>query len=158
MKKNIMKKSSPELVSALLYILVGVLLVIFKSHSINWVMTAVGVLFIVSGVLHVLKNRWSLGTFNLVIGASILVLGWVVKDIVIPILGILIALKGVLALISYLRAFRKSWLDILFAVLTVLVGLLLAFGNLLDLIIVIAGVALMFNGVIALLASATQRP
>ena len=120
-------------------------------------MTGVGVLFIVSGTLYLLKSNWHIATANLLIGISILVLGWVVKDIVIPILGILIALRGVLSLIDSLRAFKKNGLEIIFALLTVAVGLLLAFGNLLDLIIVISGVSLMFNGVVGLLASLTGK-
>ena len=151
------KKSSSELISALLYIFVGILLVVFKSGSIHWLMTGVGVLFIVSGTLYLLKSNWHIATANLLIGISILVLGWVVKDIVIPILGILIALRGVLSLIDSLRAFKKNGLEIIFALLTVAVGLLLAFGNLLDLIIVISGVSLMFNGVVGLLASLTGK-
>ena len=151
------KKSSSELISALLYIFVGILLVVFKSGSIHWLTTGVGVLFIVSGTLYLLKSNWHIATANLLIGISILVLGWVVKDIVIPILGILIALRGVLSLIDSLRAFKKNGLEIIFALLTVAVGLLLAFGNLLDLIIVISGVSLMFNGVVGLLASLTGK-
>ena len=151
------KNTNAELFSALLYILIGLLLVIFRSQTLGWAMTIAGAIFVICGVLELVKKNWTGGAVSMIIGIAILVLGWVVKDIVIPILGILIALRGVLSLIDSLRAFKKNCLEIIFALLTVAVGLLLAFGNLLDLIIVISGVSLMFNGVVGLLASLTGK-
>ncbi|MBR6743795.1 MAG: DUF308 domain-containing protein [Clostridia bacterium] len=124
------KKSNSELISSLLYILIGALLVIFRDRALGWAMTVAGVLFLVFGVLELLRNHWSGGAVNLVIGIAIIVFGWALTGIVILVLGILIALKGVVALVDSLRAYRKSAVDIVFSILTVVIGLLLAFGNL----------------------------
>lgn len=151
------KKFNSELVSALLYILVGVLLVIFQDRTVGWLMTAVGAVFILSGVLYLLKSNWALGAVSLIIGVCVLTLGWIITEIMILILGVLIAVKGIVALIDALRMYEKNLVDIVFAVLTIVVGVTLAFGNGLNILIIIAGVMLMFNGVLRLLGATNGK-
>ena len=151
------KKSNSELISSLLYILIGALLVIFRDRALGWAMTVAGVLFLVFAVLELLRNHWSGGAVNLIIGIAIIVFGWALTGIVILVLGILIALKGVVALVDSLRAHRKSVVDIVFSILTVVIGLLLAFGNLLGTMIVVAGVMLMIDGLFGLVGSLVKK-
>ena len=151
-----LKKSNPELISSLLYILIGVLLVVFRDRALGWAMTIAGALFLVFSVLELLKNNWTGGAVSLIIGLSIIIFGWVLTEIVILVFGILIVLKGVVALIDELRRFKQNAVDIIFAVLTIVIGLLLAFGELLSIMIAIAGVMLMFNGIIKLINSETK--
>ena len=147
-------KKHSELVSSLLYILIGALLVIFQDRTIGWAMTVMGALFIVFGILDLVRSNWGGGAVSLIIGIAILVLGWVVTEIVLLVLGVLIALKGVVALIDALRASKKDIVDIVFSILTIVIGLMLAFGNGLNVLIIIAGVMLMFNGILGLLGAA----
>ncbi len=147
-------KKHSELVSSLLYILIGALLVIFQDRTIGWAMTVMGALFIVFGILDLVRSNWGGGAVSLIIGIAILVLGWVVTEIVLLVFGVLIALKGVIALIDALRASKKDVLDIVFSILTIVIGLMLAFGNGLNVLIIIAGVMLMFNGILGLLGAA----
>ena len=147
-------KKHSELVSSLLYILIGALLVIFQDRTIGWAMTVMGALFIVFGILDLVRSNWGGGAVSLIIGIAILVLGWVVTEIVLLVLGVLIALKGVVALIDALRASKKDIVDIVFSILTIVIGLMLAVGNGLNVLIIIAGVMLMFNGVLGLLGAA----
>jgi hypothetical protein len=146
-------KKRSELVSSLLYILIGALLVIFQDRTIGWAMTVMGALFIVFGILDLVRSNWGGGAVSLIIGIAILVLGWVVTEIVLLVFGVLIALKGVIALIDALRASKKDVLDIVFSILTIVIGLMLAFGNGLNVLIIIAGVMLMFNGILGLLGA-----
>ena len=147
------KKNNSELFSALLYIIIGALLIIFRSQTLGWAMTIAGIFFVVSGVLDLLKQNWTGGAVSLIIGIAILVLGWVATAIVLLVLGILIAIKGVVALIDVLQRNKKNALDLVFPVLTVVVGLLLAFGNGLDIMIVIVGILMAVDGVIGLVSS-----
>ena len=147
------KKQNSELFSSLLYIIIGVLLVIFRSQTLGWAMTVAGAFFVISGILDLVKNNWAGGAVSLIIGISILVLGWLAAAIVLLVLGILIAVKGIVALIDVLKKSRKNALDILFPVISVVVGIMLAFGNGLDIMIVIVGVLLAIDGVIGLLGS-----
>lgn len=144
------KKSNSELFSSLLYIIIGVLLAIFRSQTLGWAMTIAGIFFIVSGVLDIVKKNLTGGGISLVIGLAILILGWLATAIVLLVLGILIAVKGVIALIDAFKKSKKNALDLVFPVLTVVVGLLLAFGNGVDVMILIVGILLAIDGVIGL--------
>ena len=147
------KKSNSELFASLLYIIIGVLLVIFRSQTLDWAMTIAGILFVVFGILELVKKNWVGGAISLLIGIVILVLGWTVAWLVLLVLGILIAIKGIIALVAALQKKRKNALEIIFPILTIILGLMLAFGNGLDLIIVIVGVLLAIDGIIGLIGS-----
>ena len=147
------KKTNSELFSSILYIIVGVLLVIFKSATLNWAMTIAGIIFIVSGALDIIKKNYTGGGVSLIIGIAILVLGWVAAAIVLLVLGILIAIKGIVALIDVFKKDNKNALDFVFPALTTVVGLMLAFGNGLDIFIVIVGILLAIDGIIGLAGS-----
>lgn len=150
------KKSDSELFSSLLYIIIGVLLVIFRSQTLGWAMTIAGIVFIVSGILDLVKKNQTGGAVSLIIGIAILILGWAAAQIVLLVLGILIAFKGIVALINVLKKKKKGILKILFPILSIVVGLMLAFGNALDIMIIIVGVLLIVDGVIGLLGSAKK--
>ena len=143
-------KKNPELFSALLYILIGTLLAIFKEGVLDWAIFVVGAIFVVSGIFEVVKKNYSGGAISLIIGIAILVLGGLLKDIVFIVLGILIAVKGAVSLINVLKAKNKNALSVLFPVLTIALGILLAFGNLVGALIFIAGILLVIDGVIGL--------
>ena len=151
------KKSNSELFSSLLYILIGALLVVFRSQTLGWAMTIAGVLFIIFGILDLIKGNFAGGAISLIIGIAILVLGWTATKIVLLVLGIMIALKGVIAFINALRARKKNLFKIIFPVFSVVVGLMLAFGNGLDIIIMVAGVMLIIDGILGLIGSLLKK-
>ena len=49
------KKTNSELFSAVLYIIVGALLVIFRSQTLGWAMTIAGAFFVIAGALALIK-------------------------------------------------------------------------------------------------------
>ena len=147
------KKNNPELLSAVLYIIVGVLLVIFRTQTLEWAMTIAGAFFAVCGVLDLIKQNWVGGAVSLIIGIAILVLGWVLAGIVLLVLGILIAIKGVVALIEVLQSNKENALDLVFPILSIVVGVMLAFGNGLEIMIVVVGILLALDGAIGLARS-----
>ena len=55
------KKSNSELFSSLLYIIIGVLLIVFRSQTLGWAMTIVGALFVLSGILDLIRMNWAGG-------------------------------------------------------------------------------------------------
>lgn len=147
------KKNNPELVSSLLYVIIGVLLIVFRSQTLGWAMTAIGAIFVISGALDLAKQNYTSGTVSLVIGLAILVLGWAAAQIVLLVLGVLIAVKGFFALVDVLQRKRKNALAVLFPILTIAVGLMLAFGNGLDIVILITGILLTVDGALGLAAA-----
>lgn len=147
------KNGTTELFSSMLYVIIGVLLVIFRSQTLGWAMTVAGIFFIISGVLDVLKKNWIGGAVSIIIGVAILVLGWTVTKIVLLVLGILIAIKGLIVLFEVLKKKKKSIAEIIYPMLSVVLGLLLAFGNGLDVIIIVTGVLLIIDGCIGLIGA-----
>ena len=147
------KKQNNELISALLYIVLGVLLIVFKAQALGWAMTIAGILFVISGALDLIRQNFVGGAVSLIIGIAILVLGWLAVEIVLLVLGILIAVKGIVALLAVFKRKHSNALDIVFPVLTVAVGIMLAFGNGLDIMIVITGALLAIDGVLGLIGA-----
>ena len=147
------KKTNFKLFSSLLYIIIGALLVIFRSQTLVWAMSIAGFVFVISGILDLVQENWAGGAVSLIIGIAILILGWAFAQIVLLVLGILIAIKGIVALIDMLKKTSKGLLEIIYPILSIVVGLMLAFGNALDIMIVIVGVLLIVDGVIDLLGS-----
>ena len=139
--------------TSILYIVLGVLLAVFRTEALNWAMTIAGAVFVISGILDVLKKNYSSGAISLVIGIAILVLGWLATAIVLLVLGILIAVKGVVALLEVLKAKNPNALDVLFPALSIALGLMIAFGNGASLVILIAGVLLAIDGALGLIGS-----
>lgn len=147
------KKTNSEQFTSVLYIIIGALLIIFRSQTLGWAMTIAGLFFVISGVLDVAKKNYAGGAVSLIIGIAILVLGWVAAAIVLLVLGILIAVKGVVALFDVFKKKKLCALDIVFPVLSIVVGITLAFGNGLDIVIVITGILLAIDGILGLISS-----
>ena len=147
------KKKNSELFSSILYIIVGILLVCFPESALSWAMTIAGIVFVFSGILELFKKNWAGGAISLIIGIAILILGWVLAGIVLLVLGILIAIKGIVALIDVFKKSKKNALEILFPILTIVIGILLAFGNLTHIILIVGGILLAIDGVLGLIGS-----
>ena len=144
------KKANSNLITSLLYIVVGVLLVAFRDQALEWAMTIAGAVFVLFGILELVKKNYVGGAVSLVIGIVIIVLGWKLSWLVLLVLGILVAIKGVIALVAALGRSRKSGMEIFFAALTITVGVLLALGNGVGLIILVGGILLIVDGIIGL--------
>lgn len=145
-------RSNSNLSSALLYIVLGVLLIVFRGQTLDWAMTIAGVFFILSGIVDIVRKNWTGGALSLIIGIAVLVLGWTATQIVLLVLGVLIALKGLMSLFSAIKH-RRSLLTVLFALLTIAVGVVLAFGNGLDIVLIVTGALLIVDGLLGLLGS-----
>ena len=149
------KKSNSSFSSPILYIILGALLVVFRSQMLNWAMTLAGIFFIVSGAVDISKKNTVGGIVSLIIGIAILVLGWALASIVLLVLGVLIAIKGLIELVDVLKLKKKkrSFIKLIFPILTIIVGLALAFGNGLDFMIVAVGVILIVDGVLGIIGA-----
>lgn len=147
------KKFNSNLTSALMYIILGVLFCVFRAGVLDWLMTIAGVLFIVFGILDLVKGATTSGIINLAIGAVILLGGWFFLEVVLIVFGILLAVKGAIALINSLKALNKSIFDIVFSALTVAVGIMLIVSKwaLMDWFFVVMGVLFIVDGVLELL-------
>ena len=147
------KKINSNLFSSILYLIIGVLLIAFPGDMISWAMTCAGIFFVISGVLEMLKKNYAGGGVSMFIGIVILVLGWLVADIVLLVLGVLIAVKGIVALLEALKRKKLNVIQIVYAALTIAAGAFLAFGNSVGILVIIVGIILVVNGVVGIVSA-----
>ena len=142
---------SKNFLNALLYILTGLLLCIFRAHVLNVLLTVIGALFIAYGVIFLLRHEWTGGAVSLVIGIVLILGGWLFVEIVLIIFGILLTLKGVSDLVTAIRFSMP--LAIIFACLALAIGILLvvSYWAMLDWFFILLGVIFIVNGILALL-------
>lgn len=147
------KKSTINISSPILYIILGALLMIFKAQMLSWAMTIAGIFFAAMGALDLVKGRTKSGIFNIALGVIILVVGWTILNIVLLVLGVLIAAKGVMELVDVLKAKKRNAFAVVFAAFTIAIGVALALGNLLGNLIWIIGLLLVIDGALGLLGA-----
>ena len=150
MAKNKLNLSVNNIVTCAVYAIIGLLLVILKGGSLGILMTIVGALLIVLGVVDIIKNKdLTKGLVEAVIGVAIIVCGWLIADIVLLIFGILLIVKGAMDLFKNLN---NGFMAMLSPIVTIVIGVLLVIAKwaLLDVICIIAGVIFLVNAVLAL--------
>ena len=154
MGKKISNKDS-GLLASILYIVLGALLLIFRADAIGLAMTIAGIFFVIIGVLELVRRNFFGGAVSLLIGILIIVLGWKIAEIVFLVLGILLAIKGIIALFDALKAKKGKILRVLFALLTVICGLVFvfAFGELVDILVIVGGIMILVDGILGLIAA-----
>lgn len=151
------KKSKLNISSPILYIALGVLLMIFKMQTLGWAMTIAGAFFLLVGLLDLLGKRIYSAIVNFAIGAIILIIGWTILEIVLIVFGILVAARGVMDLVEIVKSKRRNALAIIVAAFTVVIGIALAFGNLIGNLIWIIGLLLVIDGVLGLLGLVDKK-
>lgn len=142
--------STNNILTCVVYAIIGLLLIILQSGSLGILMTIVGVLLIVLGIMDVSKNKDSTkGIIEIVVGVAIIVCGWVIADIVLLIFGILLIVKGILEIV---KNYKSGFMAILPSIITVVIGVLLVIAKwtLMNVICIIAGVIFLINAVLAL--------
>ncbi len=148
-----MAKKRINISSPVLYLILGILLMIFKMQMLSWAMTLAGIAFVIMGVLDIINKRTKSGIFNIALGVIILVVGWTILNIVLLVLGVLIAAKGVMDLIEVLKRKKRNALKVILAALTIALGVALALGDLLGNLIWIVGLFLVIDGALGLLGA-----
>ncbi len=143
------RKSSNSLINAALYILVGLMLIVFRAQVLDWAMTAIGAVLIVMGLLNVIRGGVIEGALLAIIGIAIIVIGWTFIDIVLLVLGAALAIKGLIDLVR--AASRGAVLPLVSALITTLVGVALFAGKwiMLDWFFIVIGAVLVLDGVLS---------
>lgn len=149
------KKSNFNISSPILYVAMGILLAVFGGEVLNWVVSAIGIVFIVIGIVNLVKHNILSGIINIVIGVILPTVAWLVLEIVLLVLGIFVVVKGIIELVSVLKLPKKkrNFFKMIFPILTIVAGAVLLFGNLIDWAIVLAGVCLIVDGVLGIIGA-----
>ena len=149
------KANSSELLTALLYIVVGILFCIKQDAMIDILLTIAGVVLIVKGVLDIVAKRVASGVIAAVAGLAMLLLGWVFKSIIhiaIVIFGIVILIKAIQNIFEILKR-KYTVLEMVGAILAAVIGVLLIFNGwgMVNWVFILVGIALILDGAIALI-------
>lgn len=143
--------SSNTILTAIFYAVIGVLLIIWQGGSLNILMTIVGAMLIILGVVDIFKAKEvGKGLIEIGAGVAIIVLGWLIVDIVLLVLGIVLVVKGVMELV---KVYKNGFMAMLSPLVTIVIGILLIISKwaLLDTICLIAGIVFVVNAVLVLL-------
>ena len=144
-------KVTNNMVYALLYVIVGILFIVFKSGMLNWLMTIIGVVFIALGVYDIIKKKITNGIIEAVIGVVVIVGGWVFVEIALIVFGALLIVKGATDLISLFKG-SKNVVSIIVAILTIALGVLLIVSKwvALDWMFIVIGIVFIVEGAFSL--------
>lgn len=141
--------SKNNVITCILYAVIGLLLIILQGSSLGILMTLIGALLIVMGIVDIVNKDTNKGVIEAIVGVAIIVCGWLVADIVLLIFGIVLIVKGVMELIEN---FKNGFMAMLSPIVIIVIGVLLVIAKwtLLDVFCIVAGVIFLINAVLAL--------
>jgi len=159
MAKTKLNLSLNNLLTCVLYAIIGVLLITMKAGSLGILMTIVGALFILMGIVDILKAKdVTKGIVELVIGLAIIICGWLIATIVLLIFGILLIIKGA---IDILKNVKNGLTALLAPIVTLVIGILLVCTNfffaIIDILCIIAGIIFIINAVLTLFGKSLKK-
>lgn len=148
MSKNY-KQLYPNLTSALVYVVIGLLFCIFRQTVVSWAMLVFGILLIVKGIIDAVHGLTVSGVISIVIGALLVILRFSLPGFIIQVFGIILAVSGISQLFN---GKAKKLIPFLSCILTLAAGLLIVFfsGETLSIIFLISGILLIIDGVLVL--------
>jgi len=96
-------KITNKLIMGILAVVVGTMLIIMKGEVLSIALTLLGVTAILMGVLDIARNSGSSGIMKLIIGAAIILFGWLFVDITLIVIAVLMILFCGMNLIGSLK-------------------------------------------------------
>lgn len=152
--KNEVQSSNYKIGTAILYLLVGALFVIFQSYNIIIAFYVFGGLLALAGILLIVRKFLSGGIAMLIFAALVICGGVFFPRAMMIIVGIFVLLKGIADL--FLTLNEGSPLGIVFSAITLTIGICLIVGNavtgnIVDWIYFVIGAVLIAAGIIALI-------
>ncbi len=158
---------SSQFVSALMTLILGVLFVILKGEVVGIALTVFGVVLIVTAILELVRKNIVSGIIKAILGIAVLSFGWMLLDIALLVIGIVLIVFGVLELIKRVVAIFKKRKNKLLAtilgfispVFSIVAGyfLITSSGEAVGWAIVVGGVLLIINGVLALVEALASK-
>lgn len=157
MAKSKIDLSLNNLLTCAFYAIIGLFLVIMKAGSLGILMTVIGALFIILGVVDILNKKDLVKALvEIVIGVAIIVCGWLIADIVLLVFGIFLIVRGALDVWSN----RKSGIEALISpIVCMVIGVLLVVAKwaLMDTMCLIAGIIFLVNAVLVLFGKSLTK-
>ena len=155
-----------QLVSSLMTLILGILFVILKGEIVGIALTVFGVVLIVTAVLELIRKNIISGIIKAILGILVLTIGWLLIDIALKVIGIVLIVFGVLELIKRIVALFKKKNKLLATILgfispvfSVVAGFFLftSSGEAVGWAVIVGGVLLIINGVLALIEALASK-
>ncbi len=166
MFKEALKKIKVEyVVQALIMIVIGLVLIIWPSASLDFMAKALAVLLVLVGAAFIItyilrKERTVIDSGNFVLGIVVAAIGvWIFlnpggfTDFIPKLFGVFIIVSGIMNLAQTVTLIRSSyplwWLSLIFALITIILGLILLLNptQIKELVVKIIGIFLIYDGV-----------
>lgn len=161
-----MKKYS-SLASAVFLLVIGILLLVFKSSILPVAITIFGVLLIIMGVMSLLEHNYSMFAVRTVLGILVIVLGWSLVSLLFYVFGAILLVYGILQLVNYVRTGTRivSFYDFLAVystpIINIIIGLcflLCNIGQIVDVLMIVIGVFFIIEGALSILGIMSKKP
>ncbi len=137
-------------ITCCVYCIIGLLLILLRANFINVIMSVVGGVLIVFGILNIVRKISNmLGVLEIVLGAVIIVCGWTIAQFVLIICGVMLVLISLLYLI---KGYKRGFLSYFYPILALVVGTALILSTWLftSIILVCLGVLFVMYGIAVL--------
>lgn len=151
------EKLGGNTVSAIALIVAGILFCALRAQFVSALLTVIGAILILLGIVDLVGRRWVLGAITLGVGIVIIVCGWTIVDITLLILGIVLAIYAVYAIASNISTFKMTKgydkvLVLLNPLIMLAVGIMLIVARwyMVDAIFIVLGVIAIVDGVMLL--------
>ena len=147
-------KRTEKIIAGLLTIVLGVLLIVLKGSVVSVLMTALGVGLLAFGVVDLWNQLIPPAVVKLVVGAIIILCGWVIVEAVLYVLAGVLIILGILILYEKIKCKAvcptvwQTICDYAVPVFFILMGILLLFnqGSTLAWVFVLSGVFTIIEG------------
>ena len=151
-------KNKGNLISSVLTILMGILFCVLKEGVIDIMMTVLGVLLIVGGVLALLTGDSIYGIVLIILGVGVIVFGWAIKEVIFYIIAALLILVGIAQLIGFSKQNIKGVNPIItlfiymVPVVRIVIGVLLFFNQhgTISWVMYVTGILLIVDGILGI--------
>lgn len=151
-------KDNKKLILPIIYIICGVLFIIFRQQVVSWICSAFGAIIICIGIINLLdatkfldQNVKSLkitsSIITIIIGALVVIFAWVVTSIIIWVLAIYFIIYGATIITKSVAKEIKN-IPLIYGILYLATGILLIFDN--KIVYIVLGSLLVLAGIFEL--------
>ena len=161
-----MTKAS-QLVSSIMTLILGILFVILKGEVVGIALTVFGVVLIVTAIIELVRKNIVSGIIKAVLGIAVLAFGWALLDIALLVIGIVLIIFGILELVKRIVAIVKKQngkllatiLGFISPVFSAVAGyfLVTSSGEAVNWAIILGGVLLIIDGILALIEALVSK-
>lgn len=144
------KKVPDNVITGLVYIVLGILFMIFRSNVLSWIMTIIGVLFLVRAVISLMDTDYTSAIVYGVLGLLAILGGWLFLTVILIIFGVVMIFSGAVAIYSNLKS--KNYKGLIAPIITLVVGILLITSGftVVDWFFIVFGVIFIADGAVTL--------